>query len=200
VILTSDHEKEKNKEKYNKFVKKYFTLKRVLLFVIILVLVMMFSKALKGILLLVLFFPLAKYSVKVTAFVPHVTLEQYTSSTIFLAYLYGPMVGALAGLVLGLYGYLSNSISKFLALTNVVVAALTGLVIGILKDGMLKTFSFYWVFVIGILFFNVVAYLVFLYVDPDQIQNVSYRVSHLFFNGLISVLFFNLLYNLFILF
>jgi hypothetical protein len=198
--LAAEDERKKTKEKYNRFVKKYFTLKWVLIAVILLILVMMFSKAIKGVLLLILFFPLAKYSVKATAFVPHVTLEQYTSSTLLIAYMYGPFAGALSGLVLGLYGYLSNSISKFLAIVNVFIAAFVGFLIGYLNQSKIMNFPFYTTFVIGILVFNAIAYIVFLYVDSDQIQNVSYRLSHVFFNGLISVLFFNLLYNFFILF
>ena len=102
----------KQKEKYNRVVKKYITTKNVLLFLIALVLFMIFSNALKGILLLIFLFPLSRLTVKVTAFVPHITLEQYTSGTLLMTYLYGPSVGALSGLSLGLYGYLSNSISK----------------------------------------------------------------------------------------
>lgn len=194
----SSEEKQRTKEKYNRLIKKYFTVKRILVVVIILIVILMFSKAFKGILLLFLFFPLAKYSVKITAFVPHITLEQYTSGTLTMAYIYGPVIGALSGLVLGLYGYLSNSISKFLALTNVFVAALVGFVIGYLvKGGMLQNTPFSTVFIIGIVMFNAIAYLVFLYLDPDQLQNVAYRISHLFFNGLISVLFFDLLFRLY---
>jgi len=190
---------ERKKEHYNRLVKKYLTTKRILIGIIILLVVMTFSKALKGVFLLIFFFPLAKYSVKITAFVPHVTLEQYTSSTILMAYLYGPIVGALSGLILGLYGYLSNSISKFLALTNVFVAAFVGILVGQFK-GNFPTWSFSSVFIVAILIFNAIAYLVFLYIDPDQLQNAAYRLSHVFFNCLISVLFFNLLHKLYLLF
>ncbi len=188
----------KQKNKYNKLVKKYFTLKRIIIFLLLLVIFLMFSDALKGVLLLVLFFPLSKYSVKVTAFVPHITLEQYTSSTLLMTYLYGPVVGALSGFVLGMYGYLSNSISKFLALTNVFVCAFNAVFIGVLLNrGVFAKLSFSWVFIMGILSFNLFAYLVFLYVDPDQLQNAIYRISHVLFNSLISVIFFNLIHNLF---
>jgi hypothetical protein len=155
---------------------------------------MMFSKALKGILLLVFFLPLAKYSVKVTQFVPHITLETYTGSSIMMAFLYGPIVGSISALVLGFYGYLSNSISKFLAFINVFVAALTCFLVGILlSNGILPKNNFELVFVIAIVFNNLVAYLAFLYADPDQIQNVVYRTTHLFWNSLISRLFFSLI-------
>lgn len=189
---------QKQKEKYNKLVKRYVNTKNVLIFGILLFVFLTFSSAFKGILLVAFFLPLARYSVKVTAFVPHVTLEQYTSSTIFLAYIYGPAIGALSGLVLGLYGYLSNGISKFLALVNVFVASLVGFMIGtFVKTGFMKTWSFSSSFVLGIAIFNLIAFIVFYFVDPDKIQNLTYRSSHLFFNGLISVIFFNLFYMLF---
>lgn len=188
----------KQKEKYNKLVKKFLNTKNVLIFAILLLVFLMFSSAFKGILLVILFLPLARYSVKITAFVPHVTLEQYTSSTIFIAYIYGPIAGALSGIVLGLYGYLSNGISKFLALVNVVVAALTGFMIGtFVKSGFMTTWSFSSSFILGIVIFDVIAFIVFYFVDPDKLQNLTYRSSHVFFNGLISVIFFNFFYILF---
>ncbi|MCM2326103.1 MAG: hypothetical protein NDI94_06570, partial [Candidatus Woesearchaeota archaeon] len=152
---------QKQKEKYNKDVKKYFTTKRVLIAVITLFVFIMYSAQLKGVILLALFFPLAKYSVKITAFVPHVTLEQYTSATLLMAYLYGPVVGAISGFMLGFYGYFSNGISKFLALVNVFIAGFIGFMLGhLVKNGFLKSWSFYSAFVLGILVFNAIAFVI----------------------------------------
>ncbi|MEM3374609.1 MAG: hypothetical protein QXE31_05305 [Candidatus Woesearchaeota archaeon] len=193
-------EKQKLKEKYTQLAKKYLDTKKILVIFIALILILMFSKAFKGILLIILFIPLVHYSVRITRFVPHITLETYTGSAILMAYLYGPAAGALSALVLGIYGYFSNGVTKFLALLNVFVATLTGFVFGFLVQHKLLNLGFSSTFFVAILFNNIVSYFVFLVFDPDQIQNVIYRITHVIWNGFISILFFTLLYNLYNLF
>lgn len=191
-------QKQKIKEKYTLLAKKYLDTKKILIIFILLILILMFSKAFKGILLLLILIPLTKYSIRLTAFVPHVTLETYTGSALLMAYIYGPVAGALTALVLGIYGYFSNSITKFLALLNVFVATFTSLFIGFLVQHKLINFGFTKTFIIGIILNNIISYFVFLVFDPDQIQNIIYRTTHVIWNCFISQLFFTLLYFIYI--
>lgn len=190
-------EKQRLKERYSKLIKKNLTAKRILIILLVLFVLLIFYKAFRGIILLILFIPMAKYSVRVTAFVNYVTLETYTASTILMAYLFGPLAGLLTGLFLGTYAYLVNSITKFLALLNVVVAATTGVFIGFLVSVFIKDMSFSHAFIWGMLFNNLVAYILFVFMDPDQIQNVTYRTTHIIWNIFIVRLVFILIFNLY---
>ncbi|MEM2131319.1 MAG: hypothetical protein QXR96_02245 [Candidatus Woesearchaeota archaeon] len=188
--------KQKIKEHYTKLAKKYLDTKKVLIIFIVLVFILMFSKAFKGILLLIIFIPLVQYSIRLTKFVPYVTLETYTGSAILMAYIYGPLAGSLTALFLGIYGYFINGITKFLALLNVFVATFTGFLIGFLIQHKILNFGFTTTFIIAIIINNIISYFVFL-IDPDQIQNITYRVTHTLWNCFISQLFFSLLYYIY---
>lgn len=191
--------KQQIKEKYTKLAKKYLDTKKILIILLVLVLVLAFSQAFKGILLLIIFLPMAKYSVRATAFIPHVTIETYTASSLLMTYLFGPITGFLSALVLGFYGYLSNGISKFLALVNVFVTSITCFIVGLLvQSHIFGTLSFTIVFSFGIILDNVIAYFVFLVLDPDQLQNRIYRATHILYNLFITQLFFSLIYEIFI--
>ena len=189
------YNKKKIKKKYSKLIEKYLTTKWILIVLLLLFLLLLFSQAFKGILLLVALVPLAKYSVRVTRFVNYITLETYTASAILFGYIYGPVPGLLTGLFLGLYGYLSNSVTKFLALMNVFVAAVTAFVVGYFGS---MNFSIFFIF--AILLFNIIAYIVFFFLDPDQLQNITYRITHVLWNiGVVRLIFMLIfdLYNLF---
>jgi len=189
------YNKKKIKKKYSKLIEKYFSMKWILVVLILLFLMLLFSQAFKGILLLIVLIPLAKYTVRITKFINYITLETYTGSAILFGYIYGPVAGLLTALLLGLYAYLSNSVTKFLALMNVFITAITGFVVGYFGHMGFST-----VFIYAILLNNIIAYVIFFFLDPDQLQNVIYRITHVLWNiGLVRLLFvliFNI-YNLF---
>lgn len=189
VLFYSDmfrvYNKKKIKKKYSKLIEKYLTTKWILIVLLLLFLILLFSQAFKGILLLIVLVPLSKYTVRVTRFVNYITLETYTGSAILFGYIYGPMPGLLTGLFLGMYGYLSNSVTKFLALMNVFVSCITGFVVG-----YFSFMNFSTVFIYAILFNNLFASILFFFLDPDQLQNITYRITHVFWNiGIVRLIF-----------
>jgi hypothetical protein len=179
--------------KYEEAFKHYFSKKYLIIGLLVLLVILLFKNSIVGIALTALFIPMSKYTVRVTRFVNYITFETYTASTIMMAFMYGSTAGLWSGLFFGLYGYLSNSVTKFLALLNVFVAAIMGFLIGMFRDSFHNDFNM--AFIVAILVNNVIAYFIFLVMDPDQVQNVTYRITHVLWNIFVVRLFFLVIYD-----
>ncbi|MBN1503194.1 hypothetical protein JW930_06650 [Candidatus Woesearchaeota archaeon] len=184
--------KKQEENKIQKTIKKYLTWRFLLIGIIFILLLFLLSDFVKGILLLVIFFPMSLYTARITKFVNGVTLETATASTILIAYLYGPSLGALAGLVITAWSYLANSIAKLRAYLDIIYTTFCGFFAGYMTR---FDFNFGTAFVIAIIVKNVVAFFFnHFFFDPDKISNIVYRITHLILNVFIYRLFFELIY------
>jgi hypothetical protein len=191
MIRKKDYSKIRN-EKLGERLKKILNTRSILIAVILIFLFLLLKQYFKGILLLLIFFPMSLYTVRVTRFVNYITLETNTASTILMAYLYGPVIGTLAGFMLSAYGYFANSVTKFLSMIDMVLTALTGLFVGALLHGKMP-FSI--AFIIAILVKNGIGFVLYhFFFDPDKVQNVVYRTTHLIWNIFIVRLLYELIY------
>jgi hypothetical protein len=98
------------KDKSDAFnLKKYLNLRNVLIFFIFLILYIIYSEFFQAVLLTVLFFPLAQWSVRTSKYIKDFSIEMLTPLSIFLGYLYGWQWGAFFGVILGTYMWTRQS-------------------------------------------------------------------------------------------
>ncbi len=187
--------KVKEKKLLEKF-KTYFTPRNLIIGFILLFLTLILSNIVKGAVLMILFFPLALYSARVTKFINGVTLETATASSVLMGYIYGPSIGALSAFVLTTWSYVANSIVKLRAYLDIIFTTIAGFLAGYLKT---MGFNFTMVFIISIVIKNIVAFILnHFFFDPDKIGNMIYRVTHIILNIFIYRLLFELIYKVFV--
>jgi len=150
----------------------------------------------KAIILIAIFTPLVVYSLQISKFVKHINVEVLSASTLLLGYLHGPIVATVFCFLAGFYGSFKISFIRFLMIVRIVITAIIGLILTFFRDNL--DFSTY--FIVGILVMNVVAFFVYLVIDPDPIQNYTHRISHLLWNLSVVRLVYIAIFNIFIIF
>ncbi len=132
----------------------------------------------KAIILIAIFTPLVVYSLQISKFIKHINVELLSASTLLLGYLHGPIVATIFCFLAGFYGSFKISFIRFLMIVRIFITALVGLIMTFFID----SFDFSTYFIIGIIVMNIVAFFVYLVIDPDPIQNYTHRISHLLWN------------------
>ncbi|MEM3373611.1 MAG: hypothetical protein QXE31_00145 [Candidatus Woesearchaeota archaeon] len=126
--MESHSNKNKPHHIYFNQVKKYLTLRNLLIFGLVFILYLMFSNLAKAIIFMALFSPLCIISIKVSRVVPNANVQLITPLTLLLSYLFGFPVGFIFGTILGLYFWsTAYSISQFVLMEvflNAIVAFL----------------------------------------------------------------------------
>jgi len=171
--------------------KKYFNVKYVLIGIIVFLLFAMFGDIFKAMVLLVIFFPLGAYSMKIAKIVPHIDVEIVSGATLLIGYLHGPALAVIYCIMTGFYGMILVSHIRFLKVVRFMVTALSAFIMAFFTN-----LSFNTNFIIGIILMNVIAYFVYLVLDPDPIQNITHRLSHLAWNLIVMRLIFTAAYDL----
>ncbi|MBN2422875.1 hypothetical protein JXB41_06620 [Candidatus Woesearchaeota archaeon] len=184
------HKKHKQYSKYEIFFKKFFTLRVFLAGIIVLLLLFLFTDFIKGTILVIIFIPMAVVSQRVSRFIPHINLETVTAGALLLTYMYNPVIGSIFTMTVGMYALIKASFVRFLMIINLTHSVMTLFIMILFKN---LDFSAY--FIIGILVKNLISYVAFVFLDPDQIQNIIHRISHTIFNIAIYRLFFILIYR-----
>ncbi len=146
----------------------------------------------KAIILIAIFTPLVVFSLQISKFVKHINVELLSASTLLLGYLHGPIIATVFCFLAGFYGSFKISFIRFLMIVRIVITALIGFFMTFFKDNL--DFNTY--FIIGIVVMNIVAFFVYLVIDPDPIQNYTHRISHLLWNLTVVRLVYIVIYNL----
>ena len=138
----------------------------------------MFTNFMKAIILIAIFTPLVVFSLQISKFIKHMNVELLSASTLLLGYLHGPIVATVFCFLAGFYGSFKISFIRFLMIVRIFITAFVVLIMTFFSDRL--DFSTY--FIIGIIVMNIVAFFVYLVIDPDPIQNYTHRISHLLWN------------------
>ena len=110
--------KKKVKKREFKGIRKYLTLRNLLIAALLIILYLMFSDLAKAIFFMVLFVPVGILSIKLTRVLPQMDMETLTTSSFFLGFLYGWPTGTFFGVILGAYIWLTAfSLSQFVMLS-----------------------------------------------------------------------------------
>ena len=180
-------------------IKDKLTPRNMIIGAIAIFIILILSNVIKGILLLIIFFPMALYTVQLTRFVDGVTLETYTGSSIVMAYIYGPNIGLLCAFLLTAWSYFGNGIVKLRAYLQIMYNSVSTFITGYIAFTY-TDLSFSTVFILSILINNGIAFVFnHLWFDPDKLSNIMYRITHSLLNLGIYRLIFQLFYDLFLL-
>jgi hypothetical protein len=186
--------KNKQYQKVNKILRKYLTLRYLIIGIIIIVLLLIFEDFVKGIILTAIFIPMGVYSVRATRFVNYITLETVSASAILMGFMFGPIIGFFFGLFVLMFSYIKSSVTKLTAVVDCFLTGFAGIVPFVIKN-FFPSISFSSAFIVGILTKNIIGWIVFIFLDPDQLQNITYRTTHIIWNIVIVRLLFILIYN-----
>ena len=132
----------------------------------------------KAIILIAIFTPLVVFSLQISKFIKHMNVELLSASTLLLGYLHGPIVATVFCFLAGFYGSFKISFIRFLMIVRIFITAFVVLILTFFSNRL--DFSTY--FIIGIIVMNIVAFFVYLVIDPDPVQNYTHRASHLIWN------------------
>jgi len=183
---------DKTFKRYELLVRRHLTVRNFFLGISFLILFFLYKNVVKGIFLAITFIPLAVVTIRASRFIPHVNIESVTASSLLLAYLYGPNLASIFALVAGMYGLFKANFIRFLLIVNWIHLIMT-----LYLMSLLKGLSFDMYFIIGILLKNLISFLILLVLDPDQIQNITHRITHTIWNLAIARLLFLVIYDLF---
>lgn len=161
------------------------------LILVLLISLIIFHQYIVLISLLIFFGVIGLFSFKITRYIPHISVETVTASSVFLGYVYGWKIGLGFGIIAGMYGYIKNSMVKLKPIINVLLMGLCG-VIGAIFASLNYSFivSYMLTFVIRI----ILNFLVFPLIEPDMFENVLHGLGDPIFNMLITFQFMNLIY------
>ena len=164
--------------KFQKDIEKYWNVKNALILLIFVVAAITWFKYIAGLVLIGIFAPLCFITIRYAKFVPHVTPESITATTIFMGYVYGPSVAIIYGFIVGSIALGANSHIKPASLMSLLVA----LVAGALSSGLRSFFglSLMYAFIISIVFRTITAFPLMALVGTDPIENMSHQLSQLF--------------------
>ena len=186
--------KKKVRRKEFKGIKKYLTLRNLLIAALVIFIYLMFSNLAKAILFVAIFVPVGILSIKLTRLLPHSDIETLTSSSFFLGYLFGWPVGAFFGTVLGAYIWMTAySLSQFVLL-ELFLNALTALMGYIFNVSL--GWNFQLAYFVGMGIRNTLYFILGLAIGGDPIENTIHTVTAVITNMVLlpSVIF--LLYTL----
>lgn len=182
-----------SKKVKKKNLKKFFNARVILTGLLLLFVLMFFKDLLKGVLLTVIFVPMAVLTTRWGKLIPHMTPETITASSIFMGFLFGGKIGFLFGIIVGLYAYTKNSCINLNFFTLVLMAGLCGILADVLKS---RGMDFLWAFGITIMVRNLVGLPLYMFIlFPNPPENILQHAFHAFFNIAIVMPVFYLLYN-----
>ena len=183
-----------SKTKLQKDLQKLWNLKTALILIIFIIASMLWFKYIAGLILIGIFAPLCFITIRYAKFVPHVTPESITATTIFMGYIYGPSIAIIYGFIVGSFALGANSHIKPASIASLVVALAAGALCSVLRSvfGLSLTYAF----VISIIFRTIVAFPLMALIGTDPFENLSHQLSQLFFNLIIYLPLLTALYSL----
>jgi hypothetical protein len=181
------------REKADAFnVKKYLNLRNILIFLIFLILYILYSSFFQAVLLTVLFFPVAQWSVRTSKYIKDFSIEMLTPLSIFLGYIYGWRWGAFFGVVLGSYMWAQISI-KDKTIVSIFLCGVSAYLAQLAAGWFPGNFALAYIVVITLR--NILGFIMYIPFNT-MVNNVVYTLSDAFFNTLIMSIVLNLLYKM----
>ena len=120
-------------------IKKYITMRNILVFVILLIFYAIYPKFVQPIILIILFYPIALLSTKASKFAKTINLEMITPFTIFLGYLYGFKWAIFFGVILGTVMW-SQTALNFMTILNILTYGIAAFLVHKQLFGLLLPF------------------------------------------------------------
>ena len=184
-----------DKSQYPFDIKKYLTLRNLLIMLLLITLYLFFAKDIQAILLIIVFYPISLFAARTTKYVKHVSTDTIAAFTVFLGYLYGWKWGLFFGLGIGLVIWSQTALNllTMINLTTYGVAAIAGH----LSAGWFGS-EFYTGYVVAIMIRNVYAFTVFLLFNPNVVENFTHTFSEFITNTLLYPIVLNILYGVII--
>jgi hypothetical protein len=160
-------------------VKQYLNTRNVLVVLLFLIASLLWSKYIIGILLVVIFTPITIFMVRYSKFIPHVTAECNTALACFTGFIFGPVVGFFYGVSVGGIAYIANSLVTPASMSTVILAGVSGAIVGILSSffGM----GFVVAYVIAVITRTILG-LIWFPMFADPIEVFTHQFSQLFVN------------------
>jgi hypothetical protein len=177
-----------------KSIKKYLTLRNLLILGLAVVIYLMFSNLAKAIFFIILSAPLCTLSIKVTRVIPNANVQIITPMTLFLSYLFGWPIGVFYGFILGLYFWsTAYSISQFVLL-EVFLNAVVAFAADYMKVSLLIPFTYTYFICMAIQ--KVLYFTLGLAIGGNPVENTIHTVSSSITHFIIVPPFVFLLYNI----
>lgn len=132
-------------------------------------------------------------SFKVSRYVPHISVESVTASSVLLGFLYGWKIGMGFGIVFGLYGYANNSMIKLKSIINSLLMGICGVIASIFAA---LDYSFLMTYMLTFAIRIALNFMIFPLVEPDMFENTIHGLGDPLFNMMITFQFMNILYGL----
>ncbi len=179
--------------KLKKDIQKFLNFRVFLIVTIFLVVSFIWFRYIAGFVLLAIFAPLTFFTVRYSKMVPHISIESFTSTSILMAYLFGPWIGFIYAVSVGGLSYIMNSFVGATYLSNPVLAGIGAILAGFLK-GM--GFQFGHAFFIAIIVRTIIAWFWFGVLGADPIERVTHQTSQFFSNLIIYLPLLSMIYEL----
>ncbi len=154
--------------------KKYFLIATLVLLI--------FHKYIVVILLGIIFTVLGTITVRVTKFVPHISVETISASAILFGFVWGWKAGLIFGVGAGLFAAVYNGFLKLTTIVNSLFMGLCG-VLAALFDSL--GYNFTVAFLLTFLIRSNLGFFVFQFIKPDFFENMVHSYGDALFNVLI---------------
>ncbi|NTV24379.1 MAG: hypothetical protein HGA85_08505 [Nanoarchaeota archaeon] len=173
--------------------KKYITIRKLILGIIFLIFSLLYFKYVAGLILVAIFTPITIMSVKYSKMVPHISIESNTGMAVFMGYCFGPVVGLIYGIVVGGVAYTVNSFISLTYRSTVLLAGVAGGIAGLLH---LFGISFTHAFIAAIIIRTAIAWPWFTMIGISPFESFTHQTSQMFFNLIIYLSILSFLYGI----
>ncbi|MBN1503268.1 hypothetical protein JW930_07045 [Candidatus Woesearchaeota archaeon] len=172
-------------------IRKYITVKNVLILLLLIFLYLLFPKYMQVIILMMIFYPISVVTARITKYMRGFHIETMTSFTLFLGYVYGWRWALLFGLGLGSYIWSQAGINQKTLLTILI----TGLC-AFLGYWVQPISNFFWAYILASSIRNIISFVLFLFVNPDIFNNITHTVNDFIWHTLIMSNIVNAIYKI----
>ena len=176
-----------------KDIKKFLNLKVILALLIFLIISFMWFRYIAGLVLVAIFAPITFLTVRYSKMVPHISIESNTGMSAFMGFAFGPAIGFIYAIVVGLFSYMSNSFISSTYLSIPVLGGLCAVLMGVLARIHV---NFSTAFAITIILRTVVAYYWYGILGADPIERLTHQASQMLTNLILYLPLLNSIYGL----
>lgn len=176
-----------------KDIKKFLNIKVILGLLIFLIVSFMWFRYIAGLVIVAVFAPITFLSVRYSKMVPHISIETNTGMSAFMGYAFGPVMGSIYAMIVGLSCYVGNSFISATYLAIPVLGAFCAVIMGILAGIGIK---FSTAFAITIITRTIVAYYLYAILGADPIERLTHQASQMLTNLILYLPLLNSVYLL----
>jgi hypothetical protein len=176
-----------------KSLKRFLTLRYVMVLVIFLIISILWFRYLTGVILIAIFIPFTFITMRYAKLVPHITIESNTAFTIFLGYAYGPLLPMIYGPIVGGTCYAINGVVTPPSISTVILSGITGAIASFLHTAFGASFAT--AFFVSFIIRTILALpWMMLFVAP--FESFTHQITQLFSNLIIYLPLLSALYSL----